>query len=181
MSSERKKIRHAIVDLLKRKKTSAGRKVFGNRSTNVWQEDLPAIMVYPRSEDVSERSKSPREITRSLSMAIEIVTDGKDDDEAADRMDDLADQVERILGVDETLGCTTDDIILDSVEFDYEDKGERSIMSATLVYLLTYVVNVPKDRRDQDTDDFTNINASWDVGTASDPDPEATDTINLPQ
>jgi len=180
MSIERKNIRHELVALLKRKKTSAGNNVFSSRSTPVWQENLPAIMIYPRTEDVEKSSESPRQYKHTLIMAFDLVADGRDDDAAADKMDELDEQVQRILGVDETLNCLVNEISLISSEFDYEERGQKSIMSMTLVYEIEYYVFSPKDRRDQDVKDFTSITANWDIGTANDPDHEATDDITLP-
>ena len=115
-------------------------------------------------------------------LVVEMVCDGKNDDEAADNLDNLADQVERILGADDTLNCTVNDIILESVEFEQEEEAQKPLATSRLIYNVEFYEFVPEDRRDQkDIDDFTDVKADWDVGTANDPDPEATDEIELPQ
>lgn len=180
MSIERAEIRNRIVSLLKHKKTDAKDRVYGSRANNVWQENLPAILIYPKNEEVVVIAESPRELLRTVFFSIELIADGKDDDDAADNLDKLGEQVERIMGVDVTLGGLASDLNLESLDFDFQDAGEKPIMSLNIVYRVEYVVSMPKDRRDQDCDDFTSITANWDIGTANDPNPEATDDITLP-
>lgn len=180
MSIERAEIRHKIVSLLRQKKTDAGKNVFSSRARNVWQKDLPAVSIYPTSETIEVVAESPRQLLRSAFFSFELVADGKDDDQAADNLDMLAEQVERIMGVDVTLGGLVSDLNIESLDLDFEESGEKSIMSLTLVYKIDYCVYIPKDRRDQRTDDFTSITADWDIGTANDPNPEAEDDITLP-
>ena len=181
MSLTRKYVRQFIVDLLKRKKTAAGDNVFGNRSLNVWQKDLPAIMIYPRSESIIKVAESPKQLQRNSKLSVEMVVNGEDDIEAADKLENLMHEVERILAVDDSLGDLVSELVITDVEFDFEELSEQPIASGRLIYSLEYYECSPEDRKDQPTFDLASINAKWDINTANDPDPEAEDNIDLPQ
>lgn len=181
MSLARKTIRNYIVDLIRRKETIAKDNVFGNRSQAVWQENLPTILVYSRSEEITERSVSPRELKRDMRLVIEVVVASDSDDESSDKLDDLMDDIERILSPDDSLNGKVDSIVLDSVEFDFDEEAQQPIASGRLIYKVIYYQFSPEDRRDQEEVALTGLIANWDVGTAKDPDFEATDNIDLPQ
>ena len=192
MASRRMEIRKKLVEFLKGK-TDAGNNVFPNLSTPFWSENLPAIAVYPRSESVEMFSVAPKEWTRTLEMAVEIVAKGPEvpcpltggTQFLEDALDLIAAQVECELSRDDTVGCTADDINLISSEFQFEGDGEAPIGSARLVYNVIYHTMVPESQDKQSgLSDFKKVAADWQVGHHDDApdetDIEAQDEVDIP-
>lgn len=197
MSARRKAIRKGMQKVLL-DKTDAGGKIYTNLSSAIWDSDLPQVIIYPRSEEVTELNVAPREYKRTLQMAVEVVASGPegshpdDGKPVEDVLDDIADQVERELNRDERLGIFTytdgdgneksealvDELILSSVEFEF-DEGKDSIGSARLVYSATYYEFRPQSLVEQGiTNDFTGADTTWNVDKRE--GDEASDTVNVP-
>lgn len=96
MSHGRKLIRHAVRDLLINK-TSAGERIYTNRRTALWDNALPAIVIFTTSQDDELYSVSPRELMRTAQIGIELVVAKEGEIPLDDEMDDLCEQVERVL------------------------------------------------------------------------------------
>lgn len=190
----RKEIRKAVVDLLKNK-TLAGAKIFPNYSVPPAEEELPVILVYPRSEPVTLYAESPREFTFKLDLTIEIVAAGPEVDEEGnlpetalgkqsleDILDDISEQVLCEMARDETLRCTADDSFLTNVEFEFEGGGGQPIGSCRMTYEVSYNRMVPEsaDKQLGKLDDFEGANVDYDL-IESEPDTiEAEDAIDVP-
>lgn len=176
----RKIIRDQFVKLLKGK-TDAGENVVVNQIVPEWVEELPAILIYPRSESVEEYAVAPRELKRILSVSLELVAAGTDENVVSDKLDAMALQVEEIIHRDDTLGCAgVSNTILDSVDFEYDPSGEQPIGSCRLNYAVTYYQKQPR----VPVDDFQGVDADWQVGhhdSSSDATIDAEDTIDLEQ
>jgi len=181
MTTKRREIRKYVVSLLKRKRTDAEDRVTGNRSLPAWEEHLPVINVYTRGEDLTEWAQAPREMLRNLRLVCECIVSGKTEEEVADALDTMTEDVEAIMSQDDTLGDRCEDILLTDVEFEWQEGGERPLASARLIWNCKYMTPMPRDRKGLGITPFEGIDAEWDVGTAADPDPEAEDTIDLPQ
>lgn len=188
---KRKEIRKKIVELLKGK-TDAGNRVFPNASVPQWEEELPVILIYPRSETAEEYAIAPRELERDISLAIEIVAKGPEVDEEGnepegatsleDILDNIAEQVEAIMAADDTLGCTADNSILKNTEFEFEAAGGLPIGSCRLTYSVTYFR--PSPDLQPELPAFKNVDADWRVGhnnSAPDSINEANDLVDIPQ
>lgn len=186
----RKNIRKAVVSILKGK-TDAGDRVFPNASVPPWEEELPVILVYQRNEPVSPIGMSPKELQRSLNLAIEIVAKGPEENsdlntpEAGvksleDILDDIAEQVECHLHADDTLQGTCDESELTNTEFEYESVGALPIGSAQLTYEARYTTMVPRDTSKQDANaDFATNDIDYNIGDDENTI-EANDTVDLP-
>ena len=185
----RKLIRKQVVALLKNR-TDAGPRVFANATTPQWDNELPAILVYPRSEPVSEYAQAPKELERDLTLEIEIYAEGPEIDEEGnpptgksleDILDDMTVQVENALDFDDTLGGTCDESILTNTEFDFEGDGGQPLGSARLTFSVTYLTKSPRSVDKQGSlADFKSNKVDWNIG--DDPKTrEAKDTIDLPQ
>lgn len=176
----RQLIREALVKRLKGK-TIAEDRVASSYSIPPWVEELPVILIYAQSETLEERNQAPREMRRNLFISIECVSDGDNSGDLENRLDTLAEQVEQLIAKDDTLDCTVDDIILTSVEFQYEDGGETQtpVGSVRLAFNAQYRDLFPKTT---DTcDELESINAKWDIGHNGEPDGniDANDTIEF--
>lgn len=187
----RKQIRAKVVSLLKNK-TNAGPRVFPNYSVPPAEEELPVILVYPRSEGASMYAEAPREFTRDLDLTIEIIADGPEVDENGDppkgkssledRLDDIAEQVECEMARDETLGCTADDSFLSQTEFEFEGGGGQPIGSCRLTYTVRYNRMMPDSVEKQlgELDAFEGADVQFDLIESEPNTIEAQDTIDVP-
>lgn len=173
MSEARKNIRQKVVELLLYK-TAAEDRVFSNPARNLWQENLPAILVYSRSETVNEFSSAPRTLKRSLRLAIECVANA--DENLDDQLDDLTEEVERALGADESLGGLASDCLLEEVTMELKGDGQTVIGSCALTYLVTYFSEI-KD--ESEIVPLEGIDIAYDLN--SNESREAEDKIDLPQ
>ncbi len=183
-------IRKKVVELLKGK-THAGEHVFSNSAVPPWHEELPVILVYPRSEDISEYAIAPRELKRELQLAIEIVAAGPEEKPGAevpegqlsleDILDQIAEQVEFEMSKDETLGRLADDSILTGVEFDFDSSGGESIGSCRMTYKTTYYR--PSPDLEPDYPVLKKVGAKYKVGhdnAAPDNVVEGEDSVDIP-
>jgi len=184
VSAKRKEIRKELVKLL-RGRTRAQSNVRANRSEANWFENLPAINIYMRNEELEETDQAPRRLTRNLFVEIEIVDKGKDGDELSDKIDDRCEQVERILSIDDTLSDKANDIVLSNCDFEMDASGKEPIGKATLTYKIPYYDYFPRDQKDQGISELAGIDTDWRIGHHND-EPSmvvadsAKDEIDLP-
>lgn len=192
LGKNRKTIRKKIVEILKAANLSVGQRVFPNATIPPWEEELPVILVYPRSEPADEFAIAPRELKRDLDLAIEIIAAGPElnpdtltpksgQKSLEDQLDDIAEEIECAMDMDETLGGTCDNSILTLTEFEYEPGGGQPIGSARMTYAVSYNTMAPRDIDKQGgLVDFKTTNAKWtdndDQNTI-----EGEDTIAIPQ
>lgn len=179
MSHKRTLIADAILKRIKGK-TDAGQNVAYSYTPKPSMTQLPIVLIYAQSEDVEELSQAPRELRRNLFLSVEATADGSDDAEMTIRLDNLADQIEQLLSQDDSLGGIVDDIIMNSIQFQYEgEETESPAGSCRMVYLVRYRTFVPREQ--VDVDDFNSINADWDISPEGEPDSniEANDIIKF--
>jgi len=200
MSLQRKAIRKAIADILRKEEngvyvTDAKDQVFTSQTTPSWVDDLPVILIYTRSEDVEVFNEAPREWKRMVNFVIEVLAKGPEEPNQEDVtaetefLDDVLDkitsQIECELSRDDTLNMTADDINLSSVEFAFEGEGQVPLGSARLIYQVTYYTSVPDSIDKQaGVTDFSEANVDWHVGHDNEePDltnKEAEDSVDIP-
>jgi len=182
MSTLRKQIRKNIIQTLLGN-TAAGDQVRENRGEPTWQENLPSIDVYFRGEPtITQGDETPRRMTRFLEMEVEIKAEGNDGEQLSDRLDDMAEQVERALSVDDSVDGCADDIVLTSVsEQETETTGSKPVGKQSLTFTVRYWTYNPRDRRGQGRfEDMENAVAEWDIQPGQDPDDRAIDDIKFP-
>lgn len=165
MSERRKDIRKQVMRLLKGR-TAAKSNVVVNRSETNWQENLPAINLYFRGEQVIEKDQAPRLMKRIIELEVEIIDEGRDGDELTDKLDDLCEQVEQCLSNDDSLRDTADDILLVRVgEMEADSEGSKPTGSQSLFFEITYHLAAPRSSRDQGTfPDLETVGGEWQVG-----------------
>lgn len=154
--SARTKIRQKIFERLI-DKTGAAERVYQNRIRQLWPEELPAILIYTRSETARDFDSAPRSIERELQVAVEVVAAA--DESLEDTLDEIAEQVENRLIGDDTLGGVCSDIILTGTEMSVAGEGETIFGSAILNFRVLYHTNVYL--RDVEFDDLDGFNADW--------------------
>ncbi len=144
MSHSRTAIRNALVDRLKTKVddvflTDAKDKIYGSRSKPLFDQFLPAILVYIRNENILEErftTDGHGAIKRELDVAIEAVILGNEEIDNA--LDNIAAQIECAFDGWEMTNRKSDVLKLKSTEIDVSIDGSKIYGAARLNYTIIY-------------------------------------------
>lgn len=136
MANNRKAIRDALVAMLSGE-TEAGTNVYANRSTSLWQSELPAIMVYTEAESAEPRDLSSRRYIRTLQLRVELKAEANAT--VDDTLDDLATEVEEIIDEDQSITGTVLSTLLTNTELSVDADGEKEIGICTLNFECKYI------------------------------------------
>ena len=142
MSHKRQIIRDAIINQLK-DKTDAGSNVYGNRAKPLFDQSIPAILVYSKQENILEDQYNIdgyAPLKRDLEIAIEAVIIASD--EFDQKLDDIASQIESALDGFEIETRKADLIKLKSTEIDYSIEGSKIYGAVRLTYSVIYRTEV---------------------------------------
>lgn len=169
----RSNIRKSVVEML-RDRTDCADRVFSNRARQLWPEELPAIMVYTRTENVSEFGSAPRTLRRNLRLAVEVVA--KADDDLDDELDRIADQVESLIQSDDTLGGIVSDIVIQDSEMSLAGQGETLFGSVVMTFQVVYFTEAVSN---DELVDFETLNVKYDLKNSDTETVEAEDRIQF--
>ena len=144
MSHPRTAIRQALVDRLKTKiddifLTQAEDRIYGSRSKPLFDQFLPTILVYARSENVVEERFATDGFgptKRELEIALEAVVLGNEQVDEA--LDNIAKQIEDALDGWEMPTRKADILKLKSTEIDVSIEGSKIYGAVRLTYGITY-------------------------------------------
>jgi hypothetical protein len=144
MSHPRTAIRDALVDRLKTKVddiflTDAEDKIYGSRSKPLFDQFLPAILVYARNENVIEERFTTDGFgatKRGLDIAFEAVVLGNE--EVDTTLDKIAGQIEDAFDGWEMPTRKADVLKLKSTEIDVSIDGSKIYGAIRLTYNITY-------------------------------------------
>lgn len=144
MSHPRAAIRQALVDQLKTKvgdvfPTDAGEKIYGSRAKPLFDQFLPAILVYTRNENIIEErftTDGYGASKRELEVAIEAVVLGNE--QVDDSLDKISKQIEDALDGFEMPTRKADVLKLKSTEIDVSIDGSKVYGAARLTYSVIY-------------------------------------------
>lgn len=144
MSHPRAAIRKALVDTLKTKvdnvfPTDAEDKIYGSRTKPLFDQFLPAILVYTRNENIIEErfaTDGYGPTKRELEVAIEAVVLGNE--QVDDALDKISKQIEDALDGFEMANRKADILKLKSTEMDVSIDGSKIYGAARLTYSITY-------------------------------------------
>jgi hypothetical protein len=179
---QRKIIRDAVRDRLLNA-TSAEDRVYRGRVIPLNPDDeLPALVIYGKTEPVDPDSKNtaPRELARTLQVAIEAYAElGDDEAEAEDAADALALEVERVMHADPHLGGACSDSVLSNTDLGTAVTGERAAAVASLTYSVTYYTYAP-EAEDVKLDDLGTVDTKTSLGGAQAPADQAEDRLTIP-
>ena len=142
MSHPRSTIRNAIINQLNGK-TDAEDIIYGNRAKPLFDQFLPAILVYVKDENIIEERYETDgfgPLKRELEIAIEAVILGGDDFDQ--KLDDLSSQIENALDGFEFETRKSDIIKLKSTEIDSSIEGSKIYGAVRLTYSVTYRTQV---------------------------------------
>jgi hypothetical protein len=107
-----------------------------HRSTPLFAGKLPAILIYTRDERIEDQPNAdPGLRYRKLELSIEIITSGE---AAAEEADVLAQAIEAILDLDETLGLLVEGTRLTRTEVDQGGEGDTPVLAARLSFEVSY-------------------------------------------
>ena len=107
-----------------------------HRSTPLFAGKLPAILIYTRDERIEDQPNADLGLRyRKLELSVEIIVSG---DTAADEADGLAQAVEAILDLDETLGLLVEGTRLTRTEVDQGGDGDTPVLAARLSFEVSY-------------------------------------------
>jgi hypothetical protein len=167
MAHQRRIIREAVKAALVAAGTSAGSRVFETRMVPWSRVELPAIAVYSSDEttDPDSQQTAPRELKRTLQLAIECMVEGVVD--LDDAMDAMAVQIERAMHRDPTFGGACGDSLLTSCELDLAEVGAKELGMLRMVYTVTYYTAAP-EAEDVTLSDLKTIDAHYSPDGASD-------------
>lgn len=138
MSHPRSLIREAIVDKLKNT-TSAKDRVYGNRSIPLFDQFLPAIIVYTKNENILEEKFTTDgygATKRNLEIAIEAIVLGNE--EVDDALDNISQQIEESLNNFEMPSRKADILKLKSTEIEISIEGSKTYGAIRLNYETIY-------------------------------------------
>jgi hypothetical protein len=172
---QRQAIREAVTARLKGR-TAAGGRVYETQKVPWTRLELPAIAVYSLDETVDPASKStaPRELTRTVPIAIEaVVRPGANVDDA---MDAMSLEIERVVDRDPTFGDTASDSILATTEQRLSEEGDQTVGNVRLTYNVTYYTQAP-DPADVELDDLKTVDVRTSLGGAVAAADQAEDTV----
>lgn len=171
---ERKDIRDAIVAALVAAGASFGSRVFPSRNPPLRTAELPAVCVYTDDEAVDRASWStaPRELTRTVNVAVEAWARATDDIE--DVLDALALEVETAMDADLNLDDTAFDSGLLSTEIGIASAGDRPMGAARLIYSVVYHTEL---RAPPVEDAFDVADIHYDLSGEQHADDQAHDTL----
>ena len=142
MNHPRSIIRNAIINQINGK-TDAEDRVYGNRAKPLFDQFLPAILVYAKDENILEErfeTDGFGPLKRELEIAIEAVILGGDDFDQ--KLDNLANQIENALDGFEISTRKSDILKLKSTEIDSSIEGSKIYGAVRLTYSVTYLTAV---------------------------------------
>lgn len=190
MSVTAKAIRAAVVAGLKAEHTRAGERVFGNRTRPVWKDTMPVLLVFTGPERAELFQVSPKVYRRTLEVSIVAVDHeaSAPDDVVDDRLDELADVVERFMFRDPRLGILDpgpDAEIEDArylgaelVTFDLDGRTpNRPIAGQRIRFEVRYLTEAAEGRS-EDCQPFLGADLVWNSDQTNGQD-EARDRVDL--
>lgn len=178
MASQRKLIREAVIQRLKDANTRVSDRVFGNRVRPIFQQEVPCIVVYTKSDNAEISNESPREYKRTLSIVLELVSKSDEEETLDGYLDEFCSEVETAIFQEETFSGLVSDTILGDTEIDILVDGEKPIGAAKINLVMPYYEHLPSGPASP-FDDFETANVVYDLESVGS-QTEAEDEITLP-
>lgn len=141
--------------------TAAADRVFETRIVPWRRLELPALAIYTLQEGAEDRSTAPRELTRTMQLAIEAAV--KQSSNVDDAMDAISLEIEKVMHADETFGGVAGDSVLTSTELDVMEEADRPVGLVRLVYTVTYYTHAP-EADDVALDDLETVHVTQQIG-----------------
>lgn len=133
----RKEIRKVLCTILLNN-TDAKDRVFANRTIPPQVEDLPVILIYPKSEDYTLLRKEINLRRRDLDIVFEIYAADSDETTMSDCIDDISEQIEDAINDSDKLNKTVHDIDINDASLVLDGEGEKPTGVWKLNYFVSY-------------------------------------------
>lgn len=131
------------------------------------RSQLPALIIYTRTEKATIHNAAPREYKCTVDMIIEIVA--ADTDKVDNTLDDMAATVERILGRDDTIAGTADDCVYTGTDMTIvAERVEQPIGGIALVFEVTYYREAPDPESTAELDDLERVHVDYSLNNQQD-------------
>lgn len=138
---ERTDVRNAVAQALLGK-TLAGERVYASRVRPYLESELPCIAVFTEDEQWNLVAEAPREYEVTADLRIIAIVRGADGYEA--QLDRLTLEIERVIEADETISGTANRTLLSRTEIEADADGNQVIAKRSLVYQVSYLVEIPR-------------------------------------
>jgi len=175
-------VKEAVVKLLKEGNTLAQERVSLSRSIPSEDITFPLINVYTVSESVERFDEAPKRYRRRITLLIECLSRGDEDDQLDLYLEHLASQVENLMERDETLGGILNKLELSGTEYQQEPDGSSPLALLALRYSLEYFDEPASG--EESLSNFLGLDVEWNASQGDEQPDEyliANDTINLNQ
>lgn len=167
--------------------TDALTRVYRTRFLPHMPDKLPALSVYTLDTNTREGTEEsgPRILEHAVDLIVEIAADAAPEEsidsdvQVDDTIDDLAAQVERVMGADVTIGGTCSDSWLAGSVLEEVQANEASYAILRMTFRTFYERGYPEAADQAELDDFLTGNVRTDVNDLPEDD-EAEDVITVP-
>jgi hypothetical protein len=132
--------RTAIRELTVKELTGLGRfeRVFNARAPGIGRADLPACKVWTPDDSADNLSIGNPELRGNLSMVVQVVTEGVEDEQNIRAVDDLCEAVMHQLLEDGVWLQYMDRVLSVSTSIESNTEGEMRTVTATIAFQLQY-------------------------------------------
>ncbi len=134
--NNRTNIRSALVTMLSGN-TDAGTNVYPHRATNLWDSQLPAILIFTNQESAQPESLRSTRSIRTLELSIEVRIKASTDVDSA--IDALMGDIEDILTADRSLVGTVISSQLTNSEIRVDGSTDTEIGVGVLTFECKYI------------------------------------------
>lgn len=183
MTHQRQLIREAIKAKLVNQ-TDAGDRVHLNRVVplfdTTWHTELPAILIYTRTESATVDLSAPMRYQRVTSVVVDLLASLTDGQGVDNDLDDMADIVERLLLQDETLGGLVSSLVLSTSAMELRGDGQMTVAAISIEFNATWYQYEPREDFNDSLDDLATVHNDYSLGGDQAPDDRTQDTITLP-
>lgn len=178
LASVRKRNIRLKIQALLQNQTEAKERVYINRVIPTQSEDLPVILIYTTGESISRFNEAPKDYRRVMSVRIECIDKGNTDDDLDFKLETLADKVEEVMEIDDTLGDLVNKSELVSTDYQADPDAESPTGILALTYsveFFTDAIQPGKDSLPAFTGADVNYNVGIDTGSPADNVPDTLD------
>lgn len=139
MAHKRQNIRDSIVTELQGVAGLAGVNIYKTRAIPLYDNLLPAILVYTFAEEIGDPVSNVR-VVKNLTVIIEIVVQEDSSTNVDEKLDDLSEIVEGTLN-SFTPTCAIQEMDFQNLRIDVSAEGEKTKGSLALNYNVKYANN----------------------------------------
>lgn len=179
---QKRNLKIAIQKVLKGK-TPAQDRVLLSKSLPTEYETLPVVLIYSTGESSELFDVSPKRYRRILTIVVECVATGVDDDDLDKNLEEIGDLVETWMELDETFGGIANRLELAGADYQTESGGASPIGLLSLRFEIEFFTYANRPEINC-LDAFKTYGTDWKIGHDQGPSDaviDAEDTSELDQ